>query len=149
MIRRPPRFTRTDTLFPYTTLFRSVVFKRDIDGLGGRGWQGRQRRRWLQLLRKRPDDAQIILARDDQIALRRGQQALRARKPRFGLSHIGAGEIAHLEPVPLRLKVGAKHLQLTFVQLAHLLRVRMSVVYGRSVSVHVDLGGGPIKKKKK
>src|SRR3546814_2021277 len=23
MIRRPPRYTRTDTLFPYTTLFRS------------------------------------------------------------------------------------------------------------------------------
>src|SRR3546814_8657404 len=28
MIRRPPRSTRTDTLFPYTTLFRSRV---DID----------------------------------------------------------------------------------------------------------------------
>src|SRR3546814_2627921 len=27
MIRRPPRSTRTDTLFPYTTLFRSSVFK--------------------------------------------------------------------------------------------------------------------------
>src|SRR3546814_2555092 len=26
MIRRPPRSTRTDTLFPYTTLFRSVIF---------------------------------------------------------------------------------------------------------------------------
>src|SRR3546814_15824452 len=26
MIRRPPRSTRTDTLFPYTTLFRSVCF---------------------------------------------------------------------------------------------------------------------------
>src|SRR3546814_16991997 len=25
MIRRPPRSTRTDTLFPYTTLFRSKV----------------------------------------------------------------------------------------------------------------------------
>src|SRR3546814_6064851 len=25
MIRRPPRSTRTDTLFPYTTLFRSVM----------------------------------------------------------------------------------------------------------------------------
>src|SRR3546814_1289870 len=25
MIRRPPRSTRTDTLFPYTTLFRSLV----------------------------------------------------------------------------------------------------------------------------
>src|SRR3546814_8318554 len=26
MIRRPPRSTRTDTLFPYTTLFRSSLF---------------------------------------------------------------------------------------------------------------------------
>src|SRR3546814_20740698 len=28
MIRRPPRSTRTDTLFPYTTLFRSPGFRR-------------------------------------------------------------------------------------------------------------------------
>src|SRR3546814_1910774 len=27
MIRRPPRSTRTDTLFPYTTLFRSVAYQ--------------------------------------------------------------------------------------------------------------------------
>src|SRR3546814_19117508 len=27
MIRRPPRSTRTDTLFPYTTLFRSASLK--------------------------------------------------------------------------------------------------------------------------
>src|SRR3546814_5763512 len=27
MIRRPPRSTRTDTLFPYTTLFRSHCFR--------------------------------------------------------------------------------------------------------------------------
>src|SRR3546814_4809793 len=44
MIRRPPRSTRTDTLFPYTTLFRSAV------GLGdyGRpaGFMERQVRRW-------------------------------------------------------------------------------------------------------
>src|SRR3546814_8221065 len=32
MIRRPPRSTRTDTLFPYTTLFRSA-FDRFIDRL--------------------------------------------------------------------------------------------------------------------
>src|SRR3546814_6470065 len=31
MIRRPPRSTRTDTLFPYTTLFRSPYFTRKID----------------------------------------------------------------------------------------------------------------------
>src|SRR3546814_6229760 len=35
MIRRPPRSTRTDTLFPYTTLFRSAVRRpvRAVDGL--------------------------------------------------------------------------------------------------------------------
>src|SRR3546814_6730057 len=29
MIRRPPRSTRTDTLFPYTTLFRAAGIPRD------------------------------------------------------------------------------------------------------------------------
>src|SRR3546814_11911967 len=33
MIRRPPRSTRTDTLFPYTTLFRSIVALRVVDGI--------------------------------------------------------------------------------------------------------------------
>src|SRR3546814_19050792 len=33
MIRRPPRSTRTDTLFPYTTLFRSAV---PVDDAGAR-----------------------------------------------------------------------------------------------------------------
>src|SRR3546814_2013642 len=33
MIRRPPRSTRTDTLFPYTTLFRSDALGRA--GIGG------------------------------------------------------------------------------------------------------------------
>src|SRR3546814_8145588 len=33
MIRRPPRTTRTDTLFPYTTLFRSA----GADAVGARG----------------------------------------------------------------------------------------------------------------
>src|SRR3546814_13980479 len=30
MIRRPPRSTRTDTLFPYTTLFRSHLLSRPV-----------------------------------------------------------------------------------------------------------------------
>src|SRR3546814_1164428 len=33
MIRRPPRSTRTDTLFPYTTLFRSAGDDDDLFGL--------------------------------------------------------------------------------------------------------------------
>src|SRR3546814_6305861 len=39
MIRRPPRSTRTDTLFPYTTLFRSCFLDDD------------DRQRYLQCLR--------------------------------------------------------------------------------------------------
>src|SRR3546814_6968974 len=33
MIRRPPRSTRTDTLFPYTTLFRSAAHRRGRSSL--------------------------------------------------------------------------------------------------------------------
>src|SRR3546814_1648731 len=32
MIRRPPRSTRTDTLFPYTTLFRSPTARAAMSG---------------------------------------------------------------------------------------------------------------------
>src|SRR3546814_1163768 len=34
MIRRPPRSTRTDTLFPYTTLFLSGLWIEAKDGIG-------------------------------------------------------------------------------------------------------------------
>src|SRR3546814_16071775 len=36
MRRRPPRSTRTDTLFPYTTLFRSLVTVHDAHWWGAR-----------------------------------------------------------------------------------------------------------------
>src|SRR3546814_2571793 len=39
MIPPPPRSTRTDTLFPYTTLFRSMASERPIQG--GSGDMGR------------------------------------------------------------------------------------------------------------
>src|SRR3546814_7396003 len=44
MIRRPPRSTRTDTLFPYTTLFRSfcAVVRQPISS--GPRWLGRFQR---------------------------------------------------------------------------------------------------------
>src|SRR3546814_6513389 len=35
MRRRPPRSTRTDTLFPYTTRFRSTLVRRDPIGVVG------------------------------------------------------------------------------------------------------------------
>src|SRR3546814_11912799 len=53
MIRRPPRSTRTDTLFPYTTLFRSVRVSPELRAMMGRP-QGEQEHddaeRWLQLI---------------------------------------------------------------------------------------------------
>src|SRR3546814_11767482 len=50
MIRRPPRSTRTDTLFPYTTLFRSAeahdadrVVAQDGDQVAGKACDGELR----------------------------------------------------------------------------------------------------------
>src|SRR3546814_20338688 len=40
MIRRPPRSTRTDTLFPYTTLFRSDAVARTDDTAHDRAGEG-------------------------------------------------------------------------------------------------------------
>src|SRR3546814_14473365 len=67
MIRRPPRSTRTDTLFPYTTLFRSTFARiNEIAGdpiRAGEAWaeaaylNGRPERALVQLnnLKKRSD----------------------------------------------------------------------------------------------
>src|SRR3546814_7380876 len=64
MKRRPPRSTRTDTLFPYTTLFRSTRFVLGLQPVrrleperlagthhraGGNGHAGRQDRRQARL----------------------------------------------------------------------------------------------------
>src|SRR3546814_1583938 len=60
MIRRPPRSTRTDTLFPYTTLFRSQrrVAKTDkTTGIAAAEFARRRR----QLMRMAGDDAIAIL----------------------------------------------------------------------------------------
>src|SRR3546814_6357282 len=62
MIRRPPRSTRTDTLFPYTTLFRSQgaderggASEAIIDGPDRKAGRraGAARRQWLA---RRPSD---------------------------------------------------------------------------------------------
>src|SRR3546814_5576244 len=67
MIRRPPRSTRTDTLFPYTTLFRSVPVddprRQPIGGddHGRARARGRaQDRGRIQLLPRGADDARRL-----------------------------------------------------------------------------------------
>src|SRR3546814_1221696 len=57
MIRRPPRSTRTDTLFPYTTLFRSIDAERAkrirLGLVGDRGNIGQLVQPLVELLRFR------------------------------------------------------------------------------------------------
>src|SRR3546814_3078404 len=50
MIRRPPRSTRTDTLFPYTTLFRSFIgwVKAEAPGKTGPSGVGKENYTWYQ-----------------------------------------------------------------------------------------------------
>src|SRR3546814_14428022 len=57
MIRRPPRSTRTDTLFPYTTLFRSI---RQILRAARRLAQKRNR---IERARSRYDNREWVVAR--------------------------------------------------------------------------------------
>src|SRR3546814_3681030 len=56
MIRRPPRSTRTDTLFPYTTLFRST----DLDRLDF-GVLDPLRRRFVEQRAHRRDDIAVLV----------------------------------------------------------------------------------------
>src|SRR3546814_20185464 len=73
MIRRPPRSTRTDTLFPYTTLFRSrhgayVAMSRHRDGMAlhyGRDDFKEQGKLVRTLSRERTKDMASDFARKD------------------------------------------------------------------------------------
>src|SRR3546814_7001261 len=70
MIRRPPRSTRTDTLFPYTTLFRSV---RHFLEAQAKTYPGT-----AQIVVDAPDTNQLAACNQLQVFLR-GRQRLRAR----------------------------------------------------------------------
>src|SRR3546814_10752035 len=63
MIRRPPRSTRTDTLFPYTTLFRSIVahhHRASIRNLAGRSFSLLARK----MVERNADHDEYYIARD-------------------------------------------------------------------------------------
>src|SRR3546814_2137291 len=60
MIRRPPRSTRTDTLFPYTTLFRSGV-DHSGSGLAQVDHRGRLRRGNLHRSEEHTSELQSLM----------------------------------------------------------------------------------------
>src|SRR3546814_19925219 len=92
MIRRPPRSTRTDTLFPYTTLFRSeeAAAVADIDlriieqDLAERADRGQRR-------------AQLVADRREELVL----HAVELLEARIGLAQLG-GQRLQLAPLLLQ-----------------------------------------------
>src|SRR3546814_15846339 len=127
MIRRPPRSTRTDTLFPYTTLFRSAF---------GNGLPGEHLAEEVAVVPARP------LGRvADQLA----DACVQARHARgvAVLDRLAVGVVAGAV-VAVAQEVAQCHLRIAWIVLD-----RKSVVSGKSVSVREDLGGRRIIKTQK
>src|SRR3546814_13156368 len=126
MIRRPPRSTRTDTLSPYTTLFRS-------------------HRHLVADARHRLEELDRVLHRHvqnvgDGLALERHLQRLAVVA--LAVAHV-AGDVDIRQEAHLDLQHAV-----ALTGLAPPALDRKSVVEGKSVSVRVDLGGRRIIQKK-
>src|SRR3546814_19483588 len=101
MIRRPPRSTRTDTLFPYTTLFRSTA-----DEAGQQHHRQDIGQRLDELHRDRPDDRPHHALQADRHGIEEAEhQAGQHRRPRTPL--------AAEEPGPRDVALPAGHLSHT------------------------------------
>src|SRR3546814_13627826 len=124
MIRRPPRSTRTDTLFPYTTLFRAPR------SAGRRAAMPRVVESACPVLPGREAFAAAPCPKRSGAAPRREERAAAAPPVR------SRSPAAH-RPVPRRDRARPGSAD------------RKSVVSGKGVSVRVDLGGRRIIKKKK
>src|SRR3546814_20641377 len=130
MIRRPPRSTRTDTLFPYTTLFRSRQPPyRAFRGRGGADGRNRAFGNGLRRSGSRSLGAIGVAAlrADPCLPLVHRQRLDRDR-------HIAVIDAAKLRALAV-IEAG--------------LGDRKSVVEGKRVSVSLDFGGRRIIKKKK
>src|SRR3546814_12425396 len=82
MIRRPPRSTRTDTLFPYTTLFRSHPLVKAV-GFTGSLFGGRT---LFDLASQRPDPIPVFaeMGSVNPVFLLPGRLAARSEERRVG-----------------------------------------------------------------
>src|SRR3546814_13790377 len=125
MIRRPPRSTRTDTLFPYTTLFRS------LEAWSKSGMSVFSPAAIKEYSRAFRDPACLSASCEDYRA-----------SASIDLEHDGADQETPIQ-VPLLTLWGTKGV------VGKCYEDRKSVVEGKSVSVRVDLGGRRNIKKKK
>src|SRR3546814_17686799 len=122
MIRRPPRSTRTDTLFPYTTLFRSIL---------SRAWLDNQYKARAEVRRE------WLVGREGLIVISGGRAGDVGQM-------LEAGKLAEAAVVAAnwaRAFPGSYYIEFQ--------RARKSGVQGKSVSGRFNLGGRRITKKKK
>src|SRR3546814_18241587 len=118
MIRRPPRSTRTDTLFPYTTLFRSKVARPPFEVLDHKLHE--------TLL---PQAAQVgVIIELHEKAAQDADHAV-----------VGAGGGDLMSAKLFTDTVG--HCSNSSLSFMSSLRDRTCVVSGKRVSVRLDLGG--------
>src|SRR3546814_18721927 len=125
MIRRPPRSTRTDTLFPYTTLFRSRSDRSDRSDYRDWDYSRDHPERWAR-------QGSYTLAATTAEAMKAGNHPLRQASDLTASRHRQRSHRARDDPTcycPLQ--------------------DRKSVVWGTSVAVRVDVGGSRILKKTK
>src|SRR3546814_16662339 len=104
MIRRPPRSTRTDTLFPYTTLFRSS------DRIDYLVEPGSRPRTIAQTMNKAGihvnEDAFVILARltgQDKQLQAGAYEAVQGDSPRVLLERMASGDMTQTDRKSTRL----------------------------------------------
>src|SRR3546814_6783856 len=115
MIRRPPRSTRTDTLFPYTTLFRSPRKSEGVDVhcFAGCSWQ--EVKAALKLERQRTDRTLATSPRRPEPDNRNVDHALeiwRASRPAAGTlveEYLRGGGITLHPPASIRFHPALRH----------------------------------------
>src|SRR3546814_6549068 len=124
MIRRPPRSTRTDTLFPYTTLFRSAVRRHRRGARGGR----------LPALLCRPRARRLWRAAAAAGADRRAQRDFAARARRLSL-HLAVD----LPAVDLHGAGGNRRSEEHTSELQSLMRISYAVFFFKQQHTTLDV----------
>src|SRR3546814_15011582 len=144
MIRRPPRSTRTDTLFPYTTLFRSAQIAKSsatewLNQLPAMMWGVISRPAGVAVMeimlasRADPDLAERLRAMQTAI-YQRAQSFVARRHADAGMTPRADGHAVYRV---LLAAIRGLALEGVFMN-----RDRKSVGSGKSVYVRVYLGGG-------
>src|SRR3546814_13815507 len=116
MIRRPPRSTRTDTLFPYTTLFRSdIVMEIEKEKYERGGYYTEEADH-----EPFPEYVELLIARDNRTI---SEADFKEKEAILRNTEISDEAPKHIYQPHVSQKIG------------------QSVVNGKRVSVHVDIGG--------